>query len=578
VTLSSQFGTISDQAPAMTQPYPNDARCQWDIAPKGDAPQIILTVTAIETELGFDRLAVYSSKPPPGTDGRAQLLAVFSGTEGGSVTSTSGRMYLDWETDRETQFLGFVANYAVAGAPKPDAKTPSPGTPPPTMAPTKYSRCARNTQLRQAEGEITDGFEAYQANEKCDWLILPPVPGTIFLTVSKLELEVGFDYVKVYDGASMSAPLVATLTDFGPVPQTILAVNKAMYVEFSADDSVNAGGFEARFSTRETAAPTLAPTVPATPVPVIQEIGGACGKTFFEGSDNGIITDGSGILRYENNLACGFTLSAASAIGTTYDAYGNSLTPSKNSYYRLDFTQFSLETNYDYIYVYSGHLEMETRVNLLQDDSIVEPLTSTFGPTRGETVYFLASQLIGTYTGTYDARVAAAVADCMSQYSAERCQLQTTDNLAYQQCLDDNVRLESQRRTACMRSTGALPPMLEINSPAVHIAFVSDLTIPDTGFEFKWSYHVNQSFSPSTDVFPFRRSEAADSEQAASGSSSTTVALSVCAAVVAGILVVAVAVLMVVKHRRKQETQVQEAAADAAVREDLGEEISVDWM
>ena len=73
-------------------------------------------------------------------------------------------------------------------------------------------------------------------------------------------------------------------------PCAVLAVNKAMYVEFSADDSVNAGGFEARFSTRETAAPTLAPTVPATPVPVIQEIGGACGKTFFEGSDNGIIT------------------------------------------------------------------------------------------------------------------------------------------------------------------------------------------------------------------------------------------------------------------------------------------------
>ena len=40
-------------------------------------------------------------------------------------------------------------------------------------------------------------MQAYRTNEYCSWLIVPPIEGTIFLTFSKLELEVGFDFVKV---------------------------------------------------------------------------------------------------------------------------------------------------------------------------------------------------------------------------------------------------------------------------------------------------------------------------------------------------------------------------------------------
>lgn len=417
--------------------------------------------------------------------------------------------------------------------------------------------------MLQGEGTITDGYEPYMENMRCSWTIVPPRPGTIFLTFTNIALEAGFDYVKVYDGSDANAPLVATITDHGPQGQVILAERGAgMFIEFTSDGSVNADGFDATFSTRETPAPTNLPSAVATPSPTSGEKGGACGLSLVEGTDSGTITDGSGILMYENNLRCDFTLYAMAATSTVNTA---------RSYYRLDFSEFSLETNYDWIYIYSGSLEDSTDVKDLSDDSIMPSVVSTYGKTNGKTLHFMAERVIYSGTGTFDGPKAEAIKQCMAVYDNEYCRVRSTDDKAFNDCLADNIAQEAARRKECMRKAGAIPPLLEIASPAVHITFVSDMTVPDTGFAFDWKYVVNQT---KTKTESYRRSEEALRTNADESSSSGVPTLTAVAAV-GGILAIGLGVLVAV-YRWRSALPVTSPPTHAA--ESMVEEARVDWM
>ena len=109
-TLTAASGTVYDAGgPAAN--YPNDVRqCQL-IAPAG-ATSITLAFSSFDLESGYDNLLIYN-----GSSNQAPLLGKFSGTTSpGTLTASSGRMYLELRSDCATTRPGFAANWSAAGA------------------------------------------------------------------------------------------------------------------------------------------------------------------------------------------------------------------------------------------------------------------------------------------------------------------------------------------------------------------------------------------------------------------------------------------------------------------------------
>ena len=94
------------------------------------------------------------------------------------------------------------------------------------------------------------GYNNYADYSNGSLTILPATPGAMIqLVFNSFSLETGYDYVRIYDGTSTSAPLLATYTG-SQMPLPVLATNVAgaLTVEFSSDGSYNLSGFDATVS------------------------------------------------------------------------------------------------------------------------------------------------------------------------------------------------------------------------------------------------------------------------------------------------------------------------------------------
>ena len=94
------------------------------------------------------------------------------------------------------------------------------------------------------------GFGNYADNANGTLTILPATPGALVrLTFLSFAIESGFDNVRIYDGSSISAPLLATYTGSQtPLPVTATNAAGALTVQFTTDGSVTDTGFEAAVS------------------------------------------------------------------------------------------------------------------------------------------------------------------------------------------------------------------------------------------------------------------------------------------------------------------------------------------
>ena len=105
VLLSNQADTLSDGSGNWN--YHDNTACLWRIVPAG-ASSVTLFFTDFETEAGYDFLKIYD--PQTGEE-----LAVYSGTyEGGvpdPVISTSGKLFLTWNTNSLNAGAGWTAFY-----------------------------------------------------------------------------------------------------------------------------------------------------------------------------------------------------------------------------------------------------------------------------------------------------------------------------------------------------------------------------------------------------------------------------------------------------------------------------------
>ena len=89
----------------------------------------------------------------------------------------------------------------------------------------------------------------YEDNAACDWRIACP-NGKATLDFTEFATESDYDFVTVYDGADASAPklgeLSGALVDI--LDTHFDAGSDVMLVEFTSDESITDGGFQARYT------------------------------------------------------------------------------------------------------------------------------------------------------------------------------------------------------------------------------------------------------------------------------------------------------------------------------------------
>ncbi|MCR8923055.1 hypothetical protein NO559_09750 [Dasania sp. GY-MA-18] len=116
-----------------------------------------------------------------------------------------------------------------------------------------------STSSTASSGSLYDSGGAgsnYSNNESCNFLIQPSGGGTITLSFSAFNVENNYDYVRIYDGTSTSAPLLATLTGTS-IPSAVVASSGSMLVRFTSDGSVVRSGFSASWSVGSSCSPYM---------------------------------------------------------------------------------------------------------------------------------------------------------------------------------------------------------------------------------------------------------------------------------------------------------------------------------
>lgn len=216
--LTSCTGNFTDGSGSNN--YSDYQDCAWRIQPPG-AGSITLSFSAFATESCCDAVYIYD-----GADVNAPLIASFAGTSiPPNVTSSGGVMYVRFVTDYSVTYSGWAASYTCS------------------------SGCSGTVNLSSCSGTISDGSGSgeYSNYQNCAWLIQPPGASSITLSFTSFLTEGGYDYVRVYDGNSINAPLLGSYSG-STLPASVSSSTGVMYVTFTTDGSVTAAGWSANYS------------------------------------------------------------------------------------------------------------------------------------------------------------------------------------------------------------------------------------------------------------------------------------------------------------------------------------------
>jgi len=181
------------------------------------------------------------------------------------------------------------------------------------------SGCSGTQTFTATSGNISDGSGGsnYGNNLDCKWLIKPTGQGTITLSFVSFETENNFDWVKVYDGETTSAPLLGTFSG-SILPLPITSSSNKMLIHFKTDASQTKSGWTAQY--------------------VLNPVSSFCNSLTTLTASNGTFSDGSGSKDYSNNSDCKWLIAPSNG----------------NSIIKLDFTSFKTEVQHDWIKIYDG--------------------------------------------------------------------------------------------------------------------------------------------------------------------------------------------------------------------------------
>lgn len=208
--------------------------------------------------------------------------------------------------------------------------------------PANYPYYCDDHVITSPMGMFEDGsgpHKNYEPGQNCTWLIAPEDSvKSISLTFNKFDLADG-DLVKIYDGESNSAPLLAAY-DNTSFREVVTTTGSRMFIELVAEGGSSAQGFDAEFSS----------TYPSF-----------CGGTISLTDQTGSFSDGSGDYRYNHNSTCKWKIDPGQ--------FANNLT--------LVFTSFDLEKDKDFVKVYA--LPSNQLLANLTGSEIPEPIVSPSG-------------------------------------------------------------------------------------------------------------------------------------------------------------------------------------------------------
>jgi hypothetical protein len=198
--------------------------------------------------------------------------------------------------------------------------------------------CSGSSEIKFQEGTFDDGsgpVQAYLSNSSCSWLINPQTEKdsitSITLNFKRFETNPD-DLVNVYDGATLSDPLLASFSG-DSIPSAVSSYGNKMLVTFTSSTATPAQGFLAGFTTE---------------VPVW------CAGTTEINGDTAEFSDGSFGFDYHNGQLCKWKVTRTS---------GGPLT--------LYFRSFDTEEGKDFLKIYdfstsevvaqlSGHYDPDT--------------------------------------------------------------------------------------------------------------------------------------------------------------------------------------------------------------------------
>lgn len=256
--LTAVTGSFDDGS-AATQNYVDNSNCNWLIQPAG-ASKITLQFSRFNLGTG-DAVNVYD-----GASAAAPLIGSYTGnTIPPLAVSSGGSLFVNFTANGFGNSSGWAANYN-----------------------STTGQCFSNLVLTNFRDTIEDGSGVanYDNNLNCTWLIQPPTATNISLNFVQFDLSNPGDSLKIYDGTSSSASLIAALSG-STIPGTVSSTGGNMFIEFITDGSTTANGWKGYYDINSTL---------------------SCVGTTTLTAPSGTVADGSGTANYDNNLNCGWLI------------------------------------------------------------------------------------------------------------------------------------------------------------------------------------------------------------------------------------------------------------------------------
>src|SRR5690606_36722436 len=127
------------------------------------------------------------------------------------------------------------------------------------------------TVLTATSGTITDsgGSGNYSNDERSIWTISPPNALSITLNFTSFNVENNWDYLYIYNGNNIFAPLLGVYTGSN-IPSTLVANSGSITLEFRSDCATTGPGWEASWTTQMPGPVTPPDLIP--PITSIQNI------------------------------------------------------------------------------------------------------------------------------------------------------------------------------------------------------------------------------------------------------------------------------------------------------------------
>eukprot|EP00741_Cyanophora_paradoxa_P015401 tig00020878_g14865.t1 len=222
------------------RPYSDKTACAW-VVHSSSGGRVRVELRELALEKGFDFVSVID-----GASTKGSILGKFSGSYNASTVGTSAGDAFNQTSFISSEGITALTVYFVSNA----ANTGEGflfeywDVPPPEQL------CARLTQLNTSEGTFDDGSgsQPYVENSLCAWLVSPPGNGSILLNFTFVDTEPGQDLIRVYDGPSADARLIAEISGaVNPEGRAVAASSGRAYVTFTSDRVNNFQGFRASY-------------------------------------------------------------------------------------------------------------------------------------------------------------------------------------------------------------------------------------------------------------------------------------------------------------------------------------------